>query len=114
MDEEGDLLIICYDNFYNAMTDFVNWKKTRGMNTTIVKTSTISSSLTYSNLKTYIQNQYNANNNLTHVLLVGDVAQIPGYSYSGGGCTLVFTWPSDTFSIPLQRVLRSFTIRNAS
>ena len=85
VDEEGDLLIICYDNFLSAMTDFVNWKKTRGVNTTIVGTSTISSSLTYSNLKTYIQNQYNANNNLTHVLLVGDVAQIPGYSYSGGG-----------------------------
>ena len=85
VDEEGDLLIICYDNFINSMTDFVNWKKTRGINTTIVGTSTISSSLTYSNLKTYIQNQYNANNNLTHVLLVGDVAQIPGYSYSGGG-----------------------------
>ena len=84
VDEEGDLLIICYDNFISAMTDFVNWKKTRGVNTTIVGTSTISSSLTYSNLKTYIQNQYNANNNLTHVLLVGDVAQIPGYSYSGG------------------------------
>ena len=85
LDEEGDLLIICHDNFLSAMTDFVNWKKTRGVNTTIVGTSTISSSLTYSNLKTYIQNQYNANNNLTHVLLVGDVAQIPGYSYSGGG-----------------------------
>ena len=85
LDEEGDLLIICYDNFYNSMSDFVNWKKTRGVNTTIVKTSTISSNLTYSNLKTYIQSQYNANNNLTHVLLVGDVAQIPGYSYSGGG-----------------------------
>ena len=83
VDEEGDLLIICYDSFISSMTDFVNWKKTRGINTTIVGTSTISSSLTYSNLKTYIQNQYNANNNLTHVLLVGDVAQIPGYSYSG-------------------------------
>ena len=85
LEEQGDLLIICYDNFISNMTDFVNWKKTRGINTTIVGTSTISSSLTYSNLKTYIQNQYNANNNLTHVLLVGDVAQIPGYSYSGGG-----------------------------
>ena len=85
LDEEGDLLIICYDNFYNNMTDFVNWKKTRGINTTIVKTSAVNSSLTYSNLKSYIQSQYNANNNLTHVLLVGDVAQIPGYSYSGGG-----------------------------
>ena len=83
VDEEGDLLIICYDNFISAMTDFVNWKKTRGMNTTIVGTSTAGT--TYSALKTYIQNQYNANNNLTHVLLVGDVAQIPGYSYSGGG-----------------------------
>ena len=82
-DENGDLLIICYDNFISSMTDFVNWKKTRGINTTIVGTSTISSNLTYSNLKTYIQNQYNANNNITHVLLVGDVAQIPGYSYSG-------------------------------
>ena len=81
VDEEGDLLIICYDSFINAMTDFVNWKKTRGMNTTIVGTSTVGS--TYSAIKTYIQNQYNANNNLTHVLLVGDVDQIPGYLFSG-------------------------------
>ena len=81
--EEGDLLIICYDSFISSMTDFVNWKKTRGINTTIVGTSTAGS--TYSAIKTYIQNQYNANNNLTHVLLVGDVAQIPGYTYSGGG-----------------------------
>ncbi|MCR5660492.1 MAG: T9SS type A sorting domain-containing protein [Bacteroidales bacterium] len=83
VDEEGDLLIICYDDFISAMTDFVNWKKTRGVNTTIVGTTAAGS--TYSAIKTYIQNQYNANNNLTHVLLVGDVAQIPGYSYSGGG-----------------------------
>ena len=81
VDEEGDLLIICYDNFISNMTDFVNWKKTRGVNTTIVGTSTAGS--TSSAIKTYIQNQYNANNNLTHVLLVGDVAQIPGYTYSG-------------------------------
>ena len=83
VDEEGDLLIICYDNFISYMTDFINWKKTRGVNTTIVGTSTAGSS--YSAIQTYIKNQYNANNNLTHVLLVGDVAQIPGYSYSGGG-----------------------------
>ncbi|MBP5796806.1 MAG: hypothetical protein J6W26_00830 [Bacteroidales bacterium] len=83
LDEEGDLLIICYDSFISSMTDFVNWKKTRGINTTIVGTSTAGS--TYSAIQTYIKNQYNANNNLTHVLLVGDVAQIPGYTYSGGG-----------------------------
>lgn len=81
VDEEGDLLIICYDSFISSMTDFVNWKKTRGVNTTIVGTSTAGS--TYSAIKSYIQSQYNANNNLTHVLLVGDVAQIPGYTYTG-------------------------------
>ncbi len=83
IDEEGDLLIICYDNFLSAMTDFVNWKKTRGINTTIVGTSTAGS--TASAIKSYIQSQYNANNNLTHVLLVGDVAQIPGNSFTAGG-----------------------------
>jgi hypothetical protein len=81
VDEEGDLLIICYDSFINSMTDFVNWKKTRGINTTIVGVSTAGS--TYSAIKSYIQSQYNANNNLTHVLLVGDVDQIPGYTFSG-------------------------------
>ncbi len=80
VDEEGDLLIICYSSFINSMTDFVNWKKTRGVNTTIVNASTAGS--TYSDIKSYIQSQYNANNNLTHVLLVGDVAQIPGYTFS--------------------------------
>ena len=83
LDEDGDLLIICYDSYMSYMTDFVNWKKTRGINTTMVGTSTAGS--TYSAIQTYIKNQYNANNNLTHVLLVGDVGQIPGYSYSGGG-----------------------------
>ena len=83
LDEDGDLLIICYDNFISSMTDFVNWKKTRGINTTIVGTSTAGS--TYSAIQTYIRNQYNANNNLTHVLLVGDVAQIPGYTFTDGG-----------------------------
>ena len=83
LDEDGDLLIICYDSFMSYMEDFVNWKKTRGINTTMVGTTTAGSS--YTAIKNYIQSQYNANNNLTHVLLVGDVAQIPGYSYSGGG-----------------------------
>jgi len=83
VDEEGDLLIICYDSFISAMTDFVNWKKTRGVNTTIVGTSTVGSTSTA--IQNYIRNQYNANNNLTHVLLVGDVAQIPGYTFTDGG-----------------------------
>ena len=93
LDEEGDLLIICYDNFISSMDDFVNWKKTRGINTTIVGTSTAGSS--YSAIKSYIQSQYNANNNLTHVLLVGDVAQIPGYSYTAGSGSSSYSGKGD-------------------
>jgi hypothetical protein len=93
VDEEGDLLIICYDSFISSMTDFVNWKKTRGINTTIVGTSTAGT--TYSAIQTYIKNQYNANNNLTHVLLVGDVAQIPGYSYTAGSGSSSYSGKGD-------------------
>jgi hypothetical protein len=82
VDETGELLIICHDAFMSAMQPFVNWKKQIGRPTTMVGTSTTGT--TYSSIKTYIQNQYNANSNLTHVLLVGDAAQIPGYPYSAG------------------------------
>lgn len=86
IDEEGDLLIICHDAFMNAMQPFVNWKKQIGRPTTMVGTSTTGT--TDSAIKAYIENQYASNSNLTHVLLVGDVAQIPGHymsfsTYSG-------------------------------
>ena len=83
VNETGELLIICHDAFMSAMQPFVNWKKQIGRPTTMVGTSTTGT--TDSSIKTYIQNQYNANNNLSHVLLVGDVAQIAGHQQSGGG-----------------------------
>ena len=73
------MLIICYDAFIDAMNDFVTWKKTRGVNTTIVGTSTAGN--TYTDIKNYIQSQYAINNNLTYVLLVGDAEQLPGYRF---------------------------------
>ena len=82
MVETGELLIICHDAFMSAMQPFVNWKKQIGRPTTMVGTSTAGTSAT--TIKAYIQSQYDANSNLTHVLLVGDVAQIPGNSYSAG------------------------------
>mgnify|MGYP002625336979 CR=1 FL=1 len=82
VDETGHLLIICHDAFMDAMQPFVNWKRQTGRPTTMVGISAVGS--TESAIKTYIQNQYDANNSLTHVLLVGDVGQIPGHSYSAG------------------------------
>ena len=83
MEEQGDLLIICHDAFIDAMTPFVNWKRQTGRQTTIVGTSVAGT--TDNAIHSYILDQYNANNNLTHILLVGDVAQIPGHSYQSSG-----------------------------
>lgn len=83
IDEEGDMLIICHEGFLSAMTPFVNWKRTIGRPTTIVGTNTTGT--TDSAIKSYIQNQYNTNPNLTYILLVGDVAQIPGHYVSASG-----------------------------
>ena len=83
VNETGELLIICHDAFMTAMQPFVNWKKQIGRPTTMVGTSTTGT--TDSAIKSYIQSQYNANNNLTHVLLVGDAPQIPGHPYSNCG-----------------------------
>ena len=93
MVETGELLIICHSNFMTAMEPFVNWKKQIGRPTTIVSTSTTGTS--NSAIQSYIQNQYNANNNISHVLLVGDVAQIPGISFTAGGGWNSYSGKSD-------------------
>ena len=82
MVETGELLIICHDAFMTAMQPFVNWKKQIGRPTTMVGTSTAGTTTTA--IQNYIQTQYTNNSNLSHVLLVGDVAQIPGISYTAG------------------------------
>ncbi|MCL2042425.1 MAG: C25 family cysteine peptidase [Bacteroidales bacterium] len=87
--EEGELLIICHPQFMNDMQPYVDWKRTIGRKTTMIPTTEAGS--TYSAIKTYIQNYYNnPNNNLAYVLLVGDLAQIPTYTYTVPG------YPSET------------------
>ena len=76
IEEDGELLIICHDEFMTAMEPFVAWKRQIGRPTTMVGTTTTGN--TAAAIKTYIQNYYAANPNLTDILLVGDVAQIPG------------------------------------
>ena len=74
VDETGELLIICHDAFMDAMQPFVNWKKQIGRPVTMVGTSVSGS--TSDAIKTYIQSQYNSNPNISHILLVGDNAQV--------------------------------------
>ena len=93
MVETGHLLIICHDAFMSAMQPFVNWKKQIGRPTTMVGTSTAGTTNTA--IQSYIQSQYTANPSLSHVLLVGDVAQIPGINYTAGSGWSNYSGKSD-------------------
>ncbi len=72
--EEGNMLIICYNDFYDDMQPFVSWKNMKGIPTEIINVSDAGSTAT--NIKNYIVNYYNSNG-LTFVLLVGDIDQVP-------------------------------------
>ena len=78
--EYGNLLVICYGPFMNAMQPYVNWKRAEGYQTVMLNKDSVGS--TAAQIRTFITNYYNTKG-LTHVLLVGDAAQIP--TNSGGG-----------------------------
>lgn len=87
VDEDGSMLIICYNSFMSAMTDFINWKKTIGIPVEMVDVATIGNAAA---IKTYIASYYNTHN-LAFVLLVGDAAQVPS-SYSSGDSDNNYTY----------------------
>ncbi len=82
VEEQGNMLVITYDDFWDSMIPFVQWKNMKGVPTEMVNVSTIGD---VNAIKTYIENYYN-NYGLTFVLLVGDAAQVPttyiGYNAS--------------------------------
>lgn len=79
--ETGELLVITYDGFHDAMQDFVDWKLQKGIPTTMVDVSTIGNTSTA--IKNYIQDFYDTTE-MAFVLLVGDAAQVATMSASGG------------------------------
>ncbi len=82
VEEEGSMLIICYDDWTAQMQDFVDWKNTIGRPTEMVTVTDAGN--TASAIKTYVENYYN-DNDLAYLLLVGDAAQVPTNSGSGLG-----------------------------
>lgn len=69
------MLVVCCDSFVTEMRNFIIHKNNLGIPTTLVKMSDVGT--TADHLKTYIQNAYNNDNDLTYVLLVGDAPQVP-------------------------------------
>ena len=79
VEEEGNMLIICYGDFLDEMEPFIEWKKLMGRPVEMVDVAQMGNSAA---IKSYVAEYYNANG-LTYLLLVGDGPQIPP-SFSSG------------------------------
>ncbi len=71
--EDGDMLVITYDNFNATVQPLVDWKNSQKIPTTLVNVSSIGN--TAQKIKAYIQDLYDTSN-LCYVLLVGDSGEV--------------------------------------
>ena len=85
MVDEGEMLVICVDEYLDEVAPLVEWKNISGRPTTIVP---VSETGTMNNMKNYIKDYYQQNPNLTFVLLVGEYDNLPPgqfqYTYDYG------------------------------
>jgi len=84
VDEHGRIIVICYAGFMDAMSPYVEWKNQKGIRTEIYDVTNIGN--TANSIKSFIQSEYNANDDLTFVQLIGDINQIASFT-SGGGAS---------------------------
>ena len=76
VEDDGEMLIICADQFMAGMQPLVDWKNQSGRPTTMVSVTEAGGN-NDSNIKNYITNLYNdPNHNLVYVLFVGDYEHI--------------------------------------
>ncbi|MBQ5856773.1 MAG: T9SS type A sorting domain-containing protein [Bacteroidales bacterium] len=76
IEDEGEMLVVCVDEYKEAAEKLVNWKNISGRPTTLALTSETGN---LDKLKTYIANYYASNPNLTYVLLIGEYDNLPPY-----------------------------------
>ena len=88
--DEGELLVICPDQYMDAMQPFVAWKNASGRPTTMVSLSDIGGN-NMDQIKSFILSRYNnPNENLCYVLLVGDYNDITPKAMNGGRSDIWF------------------------
>ena len=88
LDDYGNILVISYGDFMNAMNPYVAWKRSMGYPTKMVSIDSIGNNP--DSIKQFITNYYNTHG-LTFVLIVGDNAQVHTYQGTGVG------GPSDNY-----------------
>ena len=90
LQERGEMLVICPDQYMEAMQPFVDWKNQSGRPTTMVSVTEAGGNHD-TTIKSYIQNIYNdPEHNLVYVLLVGDYSNITPHAMSGGRSDIWF------------------------
>jgi len=82
VEEQGNMLIITYDDFWDEMMPFYEWKIMKGIPTEMINVSEIGNA---NDIATYIDTYYHTEG-LTFVLLVGDDAQVPTLYLSSYAC----------------------------
>ena len=82
--DRGEMLVICPEQYMEAMQPYIDWKNQSGRPTTMVSVTEAGGN-NDNQIKNYIQNIYNdPNRNLEFVLLVGDYSDLTPHSMSGG------------------------------
>ncbi|MDD2197466.1 MAG: C25 family cysteine peptidase [Bacteroidales bacterium] len=81
IDEEGLMLVVAHADYMESVARLVNWKNQKGQPTKLVSYAEAGGSAT--SLKAYITQQYNSEEGLAFVLLVGDAQHIPPMNKTG-------------------------------
>ncbi len=76
IEDEGEMLIICVDEYMSALQELVTWKNISGRPTTMVPASQTG---TLDDMKSFISEYYQNHPNLTYVLLAGEYDGLPPY-----------------------------------
>lgn len=82
IEEDGKILVICHGPFLANIQPWVDWKIEKGFIVDVIDVSTIGNNA--SSIEAYIQSEYDADNTLTFVQLVGDGPQVASAYASGG------------------------------
>ena len=95
--ETGDMLVITHDAFHDEVMPFVEWKRQKGIITTIVNISEIGNNA--NSIKNFVQASYDSTN-LAFLVLVGDAAQVAPYYTSDGASDPTYSKVAGSDSYP--------------
>lgn len=107
-DENGQMLVICPQDYMSAMQPFADWKNASGIATSIVDAGLFSSP---EELRDFIRQYYYSSGNLAYVLLAGDAEQVPTYMQNGNASDNYYSYLAGDDHYPEIYVGR-FSARN--